>query len=95
VRTRVVVNPDEVIKAFLLLQEVERGGLGGFVLQRQVDPLMATVLLGIARLDALELDARACKEFCLCEPYDTPCGGGDVWRRNDTMTALTGTCWIG
>ena len=29
----IVVNPDEVIEAFLLLQEIERGGLGGFFFQ--------------------------------------------------------------
>ena len=44
--TLVVVTPAEVVKAFLLLEEVERGGLGGFVLERQVHAL-------IARLKAL------------------------------------------
>ena len=55
----VVVNPDEVIEALLLLQEVEGSGLGGFFLQCQVHALVATVLLGMSGLDALDLDAQA------------------------------------
>ena len=55
----VVVNPDEVIEALLLLQEVEGGRLGGLLLQCQVHALVATVLLGMSGLDALDLDAEA------------------------------------
>ena len=55
----VVVNPDEVIKAFLLLQEVERGGLGGLLFERQVHAFVTAVLFGVSWLDALEVDAQA------------------------------------
>ena len=58
-RPLLVVLLDEVIEVRLLLQEVEGGGLGGFLLERQMHALMAAVLLRIARLDALEVDAEA------------------------------------
>ena len=51
--TPVVVNPQEVIKTLLLLQEVERGRLGRLVLQGQVDTFMTAVLLWVSGLDAL------------------------------------------
>jgi hypothetical protein len=57
--TPVVVNPQEVIKTLLLLQEVERGRLGRLVLQGQVDTFMTAVLLWVSGLDALYLDAQA------------------------------------
>jgi hypothetical protein len=53
-RPLVVVNPDKGVEALLLLQEVEGGGLGGFLLQRQVHALVAAVLLRVAGLDALQ-----------------------------------------
>jgi hypothetical protein len=40
----------------LLLQKILRRRLGGFLLQRQMHSLMAPVLLGLARLDALNTD---------------------------------------
>ena len=52
----VVVNLDEVIETFLLLQEVECGRLGSFLLQSEMHALVAAVLLWIAWLDALQLD---------------------------------------
>ena len=58
-RSFVIVNPDELVEAFLLLQEVEGCGLGGFLLEGQVHALVATVLLRMARLDALQADAES------------------------------------
>ena len=58
-RSMVVVNSDEVVEALLLLQEVERSGLGSLLLERQVHPLMASVLFRMTGLDALELDVEA------------------------------------
>ena len=55
--TLVVVNPHELIEAFLLLQEVEGSRLGGFLLERQVHALVAAVLLGMTGLDALQADS--------------------------------------
>jgi hypothetical protein len=63
----VVVNPDESIKALLLLKEVEGGGLGGFFLQRQMHALMAAVLLWMSGLDALQFDPES-------QPPDGECG---------------------
>jgi hypothetical protein len=54
----VIVNPDEPIEALLLLQEVERRRLGGFLLEREMHALMAPVLLRATRLDALDLDPQ-------------------------------------
>ncbi len=58
-RPFIVVNPDELIKALLLLQEVEGGGLCGFILQGQVHALVATILLRVSGLDGLDIDAQA------------------------------------
>ena len=52
----VVVHLDEVIEALLLLQEVERSGLGCFLFERQVHALMASILLWVTGLDALQID---------------------------------------
>jgi hypothetical protein len=58
-RSLPVVVVGKVIKAGLLLQEVLGSGPGGLVLQGQMHALMATVLLGMTRLDALDLDAES------------------------------------
>ena len=44
-RPLLVVALDEAIEARLLLQHVGGGGLGGFLLQRQMHALVAAVLL--------------------------------------------------
>jgi len=76
VRPLLVVNADEVLEAFLLLQEVERSGLGSFVLQRQVHALMAAVLLRLAGLDALQADAQTQPpDGQAREPEQSPGGG--------------------
>ncbi len=49
---------DEVIELGLLLQEVAAGRLGGLELQGEMHALMASVLLRMAWLDALDLDAE-------------------------------------
>jgi hypothetical protein len=54
----IVVNFDEAVEALLLLQEVERGWLGGLLVQRQMHALVSAALLWVARLDALEADAQ-------------------------------------
>lgn len=43
-----VVNLDELIEATLLLQEIKGSRLGGLLLQRQVHPFVAAVLLRMA-----------------------------------------------
>ena len=65
----VVVNPDELIEAFLLLQEVERGGLGGLFFEGQVHTLVAAVLLRVSELDALKLMPRRNHQT---ESFDNP-----------------------
>lgn len=50
---------DEVIEALLLLQDVEGGWLGGFLLEGQVQAFVTSVLLGMAGLDALQADAES------------------------------------
>ncbi len=55
-----LVEPlEEIIEAGLLLQEVGRGGLGRFGLQRQMHPLVPAVLLGMPGLDAFDADTEA------------------------------------
>ena len=58
-RPLVIEAVDELIEAFLLLQQVVRGRFSGFLLQGQVHPLMAAVLLRTPGLDALDRDAQA------------------------------------
>ena len=48
----------EGIEPPLLLQHVGGGGAGGFGFERQVHALMAAVLFGVARRDALEPNAE-------------------------------------
>ena len=52
----VVVNPEEGIEAFLLLQEVESGGLSGIGLKGAMHTFVTAVLFGVPRVDALDLD---------------------------------------
>src|SRR4029077_10884283 len=54
----VVVAGDEVVKACLLLEHVRGGGVGRLRFQREVPPFMSAVLLWMARLDALDLNAQ-------------------------------------
>jgi len=69
-RPLVVVNPDEVIEALLLLQEVEGGGFGGFIFECQMHALVATVLLGVAGLNALDLDTES--QYSLLPSMNAP-----------------------
>ena len=48
---------DESVEAGLLLQDVAACRAGGLLLEGQVHALVAPVLLGAARLDALDVDA--------------------------------------
>jgi hypothetical protein len=58
VGTLLIKNLEEVIEASLLLQEVSRGGFGGFFLQGEVHAFMAAILLGMAGADAFDADAQ-------------------------------------
>ena len=53
-----VVALDEGIEPGLLLQNVAGGGLGGFLLQREMHPLVSAVLFWMPRFDSLDLDAH-------------------------------------
>src|ERR1700747_309064 len=57
-RPLIVVAIDEVIELGLLLQEVFSRRLGGLELQGQMHTLMPAVLLRMAGLDPLDLDAE-------------------------------------
>ena len=57
-RTLIIVAVDEVVELGLLLQEVFASRLGGLQLKRQMHAFMAAVLLWVARLYALDLDAQ-------------------------------------
>src|SRR5436190_1023249 len=59
VRALLVEDSDELIEPGLLLQEVLARGLGGFFLERQVHAFVATVLLWVSGLDALDANAYA------------------------------------
>src|SRR6266545_2771165 len=54
-----VVLVDEGVEARLLLEDVRRGGFGRFFLQRQVHPLVAAVLLWMARFGPLDLNPQS------------------------------------
>ena len=56
--TVIVVDLHEVVKAFLLLQEVERSRLGGLLFQGPVHSLVSAVLLGVTGLDAFDGDTE-------------------------------------
>jgi len=58
-RTLVVVNIDEAIDAFLLLEKVEGGRLCGFLFQGQVHAFVPAVLLGTPWPDAFDSDAKS------------------------------------
>jgi len=58
VRPVPVVLLDERIEARLLLQDIGGGGLGRFLLQRQVHALVPAVLLGMPGFRPLDLDAQ-------------------------------------
>ena len=55
----IVVLVDEIVEFGLLLQKIARGWSGGGLFEGQMHPFMATVLLRVAWLDALDLDAQA------------------------------------
>jgi hypothetical protein len=59
VRAFVVVALDERIEARLLLQDIGRGWVRRFRVERQMQALMATVLLGMPGRNPLEPDADA------------------------------------
>ena len=50
---------DEAVEADLLLEAVHAGRPGGLPLQRQMHALVTAVLLRMARLDALDVNAEA------------------------------------
>jgi len=58
VRPITVVTADEGVELRLLLQEVLCGGLGRLPLHGQMHALVAAILLGMPRLDALDLNAK-------------------------------------
>lgn len=58
-RTFCVEFLNEGVEAGLLLQGIEAWRPGGLLLEGQVHVLMASVLLGMAWLDALDADAQA------------------------------------
>src|ERR1700674_813432 len=57
VRPVMVEALDEVIELPLLLEEVLRRRLGGFLLEGQMHPFVAAVLLRVAGFDGLDADA--------------------------------------
>lgn len=59
VRTLPIVFIDEGIELRLLLEEVLASGLRRFLLESQMHPLMAAVLLGMTWPDPLDLDPQA------------------------------------
>jgi hypothetical protein len=50
---------DERVEACLLLQDVRRGRLGGFLLQREMHALVATVILRVSGFAPLDLNTQA------------------------------------
>ena len=49
---------EEIIEPGLLLQAVHAGGSRGFLFQGEMHALVAAVLLGLAGLDAFDIDAE-------------------------------------
>ena len=58
-RTLVVEDVEEAIKAGLLLQKVGSGRLGGFLFQGEMHAFVPAVLLRMPRLDAFNANAQA------------------------------------
>ncbi len=58
-RPLLVVAGHEGVEAGLLLQDIRRGGLGRLRLQRAMHALVPAVLLRMAGLDPLDLNAEA------------------------------------
>jgi len=79
----VVVAFNEVIEFGLLLQEVFAGRLGGLQLQGQMHTLVPSVLLRIARFDALDRDAEP-------EPPDRKFGEVEEGIRTSKGNAVIG-----
>jgi hypothetical protein len=59
VRRFVVEDLGKAVEAGLLLQEIPSGWFGGFFFQSQMHAFMGTVLLRVARFDALDADPQA------------------------------------
>ena len=57
-RPVLVIAFDERIEARLLLQHIRGCRLGRFLLERQMHPLMPSILLRVAGLKALQLNAE-------------------------------------
>ena len=49
---------DKIVELCLLLQAVRAGRAGGLLLEREMHALMASILLRVSRLDALDLNAE-------------------------------------
>jgi hypothetical protein len=58
VRPFVVEDLDKAVKAGLLLQKIGGGGFGGLFFQSEVHAFVTAVLLGMARLNALDANAE-------------------------------------
>ena len=87
-RTLVVVAFDEIIELALLLKKVVAGRLGGLHLQGQMHALMPAVLLRVAGLDALDLDAEP-------EPPDRQLGEIEQGIRTGERHAVIGADGLG
>ena len=87
-RALVVVAFNEVIELGLLLQEVFAGRLGGLQLQGQMHTLVPSVLLRMARLDALDRDAEP-------EPPDREFGEVEEGIRTSKGNAVIGANGLG
>jgi hypothetical protein len=57
-RPLLIVLLDERVEARLLLQDVRRGRLGRFLFQRQMHPLVATVILRVSGFAPLDLNPQ-------------------------------------
>lgn len=57
-RSMLVIAFDERVEAGLLLQHIGGRGVGGFSLERQMHPLVPAILLRVAGLNALQLNAE-------------------------------------
>src|SRR5215471_10413048 len=59
VRSFVVEDLDEFVEACLLLKEIRGSWFGSFFFQGEMHAFMTAVLLGMARLDALDANVQA------------------------------------